>query len=256
MEINMVSSAIFIAGDENIYFPALVAIESIRAHNRGVFDYFICFDREKLTPYMEMVLNSKSINFINTKDLDSEFNISKRFKEMSEGHWPVDVFYNYVIPICLGNMGYSYSYKVDYDVLCTGKYDLNEIEPKDVVISGWSNKLNLASPGVPQSVIDDFVKDGTIRNQNVDYMNVGFIGFNNKKYIELDMYSVFAEAYEKLFRLCPKAKLLEQIAFSLLIESTGGDFLNFSEAYNHRVLAIRKSDNNFLFDTKNIHFIT
>lgn len=248
-------SAIFIAGDENIYFPALVAIESIREHNPDVFDYFMCFSGDKLTPYMERTLRGKDIHFMDIREL-GRYGINEKFSAMSEGHWPVEVFYNYVIPMHLGELGYDYSYKVDYDILCTGKYNLEEIQPTAVGISGWSNKLNLSSPGVPRNVIDALKSKGMISSETVSYMNVGFIGFNNKIYAQKDMFGTFTEAYKYLHEACPQAKLLEQIAFALLLESTNGEFISVSEAYNHRVLATRHSDGEFNFDTKNIHFIT
>lgn len=247
--------AVFIAGDENIYFPALVALESIREHNPEIFDFYICFNGDKISPYMKKTLKKRCINFIDSKDL-SAYGIEKTFLSMNEGHWPVDVFYNYALPIHLGNMGYEYSYKVDYDILCTGKYILSEIEPNGVGFSGWANKVNLLKENVPEDFIDDIAKKGLISGCNVNYMNVGFIGFNNKIYTENNMQKKFTDSYLLLQKKCPQAKLLEQIAFSFLIESTAGGFMKIPEAYNHRVLSTRDSDDEFHFNTKNIHFIT
>ena len=130
----MKKQAVFIAGDENIYFPALVALESINEHNEGIFDMFMCFDGSKLTPSMQQTLNKYSINFVDTKEL-SKFGIEEKFSTMIENHWPIDIFYNYALPIYLGELGYIYSYKVDYDILCVSKYILDEIEPCDVFFS-------------------------------------------------------------------------------------------------------------------------
>lgn len=251
----MKRSAVFVAGDENIYFPALVTLLSVREHNPEQFDLFMCFSGDKLTPYMKSKLKEKNINFVDTRILD-EYGIKDKFPSMLEGHWPVDIFYNYVLPIYLGELGYEYSYKVDYDILCIDKYSLNEIEPTNAFISGWSNKVSLQRENVTEHLIGKLISEGKIKDKTVDYMNVGFIGFNNKKYSESDMFSLFADFYRLLHDNCPKAKLLEQVAFALVVESTKGNFKRFAEKYNHRVLSTRDTDSDFNFDTKNIHFIT
>lgn len=251
----MKKRAIFIAGDENIYFPALVTLESIKEFNNDIFEMFMCFDGNKLTPYMQNILNKHSIKFIDTREL-KKFGVEDKFSTMVESHWPIDIFYNYVLPIYLGELGYEYSYKVDYDILCIGEYILSEIEPTNVVFSGWSNKVNLEKENVGKETIKKLIDKNKISGQNVDYMNVGFIGFNNKLYAEQKIFDKLTEAYLLLKSECPNAKLLEQIAFALVIESTKGKFKKIPEAYNHRVLSTRESDDSFEFDTKNIHFIT
>lgn len=251
----MKKQAIFIAGDENIYFPALVTLESIKKYNNDFFDMFMCFDGSKLTSYMQNILNKYSIKFIDSREL-KKFDIEKNFSTMIEKHWPIDIFYNYVLPIYLGELGYVYSYKVDYDILCIDKYIISEIEPSDVVFSGWANKVNLEIENVGKKTIEKLINENRISGKNIDYMNVGFIGFNNKLYSEQKIFDKFTEAYLLLKSECPNAKLLEQIAFGLVIESTKGRFKTIPEAYNHRVLSARESDDNFEFDTKNIHFIT
>ncbi|MBI0028369.1 hypothetical protein H3S88_10470 [Gilliamella sp. B14448G11] len=251
----MKKQAVFIAGDENIYFPALVALESINEHNEGIFDLFMCFDGSKLTPSMQQTLNKYSINFVDTKEL-SKFGIEEKFSTMIENHWPIDIFYNYALPIYLGELGYTYSYKVDYDILCVGKYILDEIEPCDVFFSGWSNKVDLEKENIEKETIKKLIDENIISGQSIDYMNVGFLGFNNKIYTEQNFFEKLSEVYQLLKRESPNAKLLEQIAFALVIESTKGKFKKIPETYNHRVLSTRESDDNFEFDTKNIHFIT
>lgn len=251
----MKKRAIFIAGDENIYFPALVTLESIKEHNNSIFDVFMCFDGGKLTPYMQEILSKLSIKFIDSRNL-KEFGIEEKFSAMVENHWPVDIFYNYVLPIYLGQLGYKYSYKVDYDILCIDKYILREIEPSNVVFSGWTNKVNLEEENVGEETIKKLIDRNEISGQDIDYMNVGFIGFNNKLYSEQKIFDKFSNFYLLLKRECPNAKLLEQIAFALVIESTQGAFKKIPETYNHRVLSTRESDDNFEFDSKNIHFNT
>ncbi|MCX8738877.1 hypothetical protein J3U56_06030 [Gilliamella sp. B2824] len=251
----MKKQAIFIAGDENIYFPALVTLESIKEYNNNIFDMFMCFDGSKLTPYMQKILNKHSIKFIDSREL-KKFGVEEKFSVMAENHWPIDIFYNYVLPVYLNELGYEYSYKVDYDILCIGKYIISEIEPSDVFFSGWANKINLEKERVEKETIKKLINENMISGQHIDYMNVGFVGFNNKLYSEQKVFDKFTEAYSFLKTECPNAKLLEQIAFALVIESTKGKFKKFSEAYNHRVLSTRGSDDNFEFDTKNIHFIT
>ncbi|WP_112197060.1 glycosyltransferase [Rahnella sp. NRRL B-41462] len=251
----MKNIALFIAGDENIYFPALVTIESIKKNNPNVFDFFICFDADKLSAYMTKTLKKHNINFIDSKSL-SNYGIKEQFQQMKENIWPVEVFYNYALPLYLRDKGYKYSCKSDYDVLCINKYEIDDILPKESAISGWSGIVNLESQGVPNVIIKKLIDNSTIRNKHLDYMNVGFLLFNNEIYSKLNLLEKYKSFYNFLFENCPDAKLLEQIAFCLLLSSLNGSFIKLTEDYNHRVLSTRDTDESLNFDTKNIHYIT
>ena len=247
--------ALFIAGDENIFFPAIVAMESIKKNNPGVFDYFICFDGSKLDSNMSAIIDASKINFVDSKVLSGYVNLDD-FKSMSEGIWPVEVFLNYAMPVYLKKIGYKYSCKADYDILCVSKYDIEEIIPGENALSGWCGAVNLGLQNVPEAVIADLVSDAIIRSRHVDYMNVGFILFNNEYYVDNKLLDRFSKFYHYLCNKCPDAMLLEQIAFSLLLSSLNGQFTKISESYNHRVLSSKDTDSDLMFDVKNIHYIT
>jgi len=247
--------ALFIAGDENIYFPALVAIESIKKYNPGSFDFFLCFDKEKLSLSMEKTLSSLNVKFIDTKELD-KYSILENFTKMHESIWPVDVFYNYALPIYLKEKGYKYSCKADYDILCVAKYEMEKIIPDDVVLSGFKARVNLLKEGMTEKSVNESLEKNIFSDIHSAYMNVGFILFNNDLYCENDFLGKFKKAYKFLVESSPKAKLHEQLAFASVLNQTRGSFKDITEAYNHRVLATRDTDEKFMFDTKNFHYIT
>lgn len=247
--------ALFIAGDERIYFPAIVTILSIKKHNPDDFDFFLCFDERKLSEDMRETLNKNQINFIDNQKLNN-YEIEKTFKPMTEGAWPVEVFYNYVLPIHLGEMGYKFSIKADYDLLCIGKYELNEIIPYEGTVGGLSAKVSLLNQGVRPDIHEDLQRTGRLGLDPIDYMNVGFITFNNERFVRNKCFESFIEIYQYLADKNPEAKLLEQIAFSLLLFKLKGDYITFTDAYNHRVLWTKPVDSDLKFDVKNIHYIT
>ncbi|WP_448118308.1 glycosyltransferase [Pseudomonas serbica] len=247
--------ALFIAGDERIYFPALVTLLSIKKHNPNKFDYFLCFDAKKLSEDMIETLREHEIQFIDNQDLQ-HFEIEKNFTLMSEGKWPIEVFYNYALPIYLGEKGYSYSIKADYDLLCIEEYDLAEIVPISNTLGGLCTKVSLLKEGVAEDTIVDLKSKGLVASELTDYMNVGFISFNNKKYVESNYIDSFIEIYKYLAQINPEARLLEQVAFSLMLYKLKGDYLSFSDAYNHRVLWTKAVTRDLTFNIKNIHYIT
>lgn len=248
--------ALFIAGDERIYFPALVAIESIKKHNGDAFDYFMCFDGTKLSEYMSDTLKSYGINFVDTSLLN-KYGILESFQEMKENIWPKDVFYNYALPVYFNELGYKYSCKADYDILCISPYNMGELLPAGKYLSGWGSKLDIhGKAGVPESVINYYVQSGTIESKHVPYMNVGFIAFNNSMYVEHDLLTRFKDYYQYLFLNCPESQLLEQTAFAIMLGSLKGEFVNLPESYNHRVVSSIDTNSDFSFDIKNIHYIT
>lgn len=247
--------ALFIAGDERIYFPALVTMLSIKENNPDSFDYFLCFDRSKLSDSMFETLQDNGINFVDNKEF-SRFQIEKTFRPMTEGSWPVEVFYNYVLPIYLGEKGYKYSIKADYDLLCIGKYNLTEIIPAEGVVGGLSAKVSLSKQGVNDKTLKNLEKKNWIGVGLTDYMNVGFITFNNEQYIAKNCLNSFVEIYQYLADENPEARLLEQVAFSILLYKLNNAYITFTDAYNHRVLWTKSVGLDLSFDIKNIHYIT
>lgn len=247
--------ALFIAGDERIYFPALVTMLSIKKNNPGKFDYFLCFDKSKLSSDMEKVLADNNIMFVDNRDFKA-YEIEKNFTSMSEGKWPIEVFYNYVMPLYLGGLGYRYSVKADYDLLCIDAYDFSAILPEKNTIGGMCSKVSLLKEGLTTDTVEELIKDGRLSSELTDYMNVGFISFNNNLYAEKNYLSSFIQIYRYLAEKNPEAKLLEQIAFSLMLYRLDGDYIIFPDSYNHRVLWTKPVANDLTFDIKNIHYIT
>lgn len=61
--------AAYIAGDERIFFPALVALVSLEKRNPGTFDRFMIFDGSKLTRRMREILVRYRVRFVDSRSL-------------------------------------------------------------------------------------------------------------------------------------------------------------------------------------------
>lgn len=122
----------YVAGDENILLPAVVTLASVRKFNPEVDTYlFIEFEQTSINEEVAKLLSSNKITLVDIKEL-KEKNINFNIDSFNRfGRWPIHVFYNYLVPNYLHELGYKYAIKLDYDVLCIGKYDLNELFPDD-----------------------------------------------------------------------------------------------------------------------------
>lgn len=140
--------AAYIAGDENIFFPALVSMVSLEEKNPGVFDRFIIFDGKKKTEKMSRILNKYDITHIDVKEIRYG-ELATSLPPMREGMWPSEVFMNWTLPEYFGDLGYAYSLKLDYDTLSLGKIQVDKFEGEDFSLSALETKSSTDIPNRP-----------------------------------------------------------------------------------------------------------
>lgn len=247
--------AIFVAGDERIFFPALVALDSIQEQNPDSFDAFMCFDGAKLTADMIKALEYHNIKFVDSKLLEVNERISS-LPKMGEGRWPIEILLNWALPEYLFTMGYLQSIKVDYDILCIGKYNLQDVFPYSGMARGLILNINLEKEGLSLDSIKLATTQGILNPDIRAYMNAGFISFNNELCHKNKFFDKLLKAYEFIFLHCPKAKLIEQLAVYFAISVCPGHAEELDGIYNHRVRWAVLVDKNLSPTAKNIHYIT
>ncbi|WP_313740178.1 glycosyltransferase [Pseudomonas sp.] len=247
--------AIFVAGDERIFFPALVALDSIANQHPGVFDSFICFDGSKLTEDMTAALEHHKINFIDAQDLKVSDKIAS-LPKMKEGRWPIEILLNWALPEYLISRGYNYSIKVDYDILCLKPYNLDEVFPTTSTARGLLFNINLEKEGIAAEYIDLAIKNNLLDIKTKAYMNAGFVAFNNKKCQENQFFERLLSSYSFIMDNCPKAKLIEQIAIYFALSVCEGGAEELDPTYNHRVRWGVLVDKDLIPTARNIHYIT
>ncbi len=245
--------ALFVAGDKNIFFPAVVALSSIDKSNPGVFDLYICFDGNDLTAEMQEVLDYYNIRFIPKRDLEA-FGSIENLPLMKEGKWPLEIFLNWVLPKFFGAAGYRISIKADYDILGTAPYDISEIDPGEKILSGLTFDVNFEKEGVSKELLGSWEQRGIYRKGVRSYINAGFVVFNNKLYSEFDFYNKLKDVFVEVVNECPGVKLAEQVAAAIVLSSVG--VKEVPASYNQRVLWGSFVDEKLLPDIKNIHYIT
>ncbi len=247
--------ALFVAGDERIFFPALVALDSIKSNNPGAFDSYICFDGEKLTDEMRSALEHHQINFIDSKLLSVNEKIAN-LPKMNEGRWPIEILLNWALPEYLYDKGYEYSIKVDYDILCIKKYELADIFPKDAIARGLVFDINLENEGVSQGVVAQALQAGLYKEGVRAYVNAGFVAFNNKICQAERFFDRLLKIYSFISLQSPNAKLIEQLAVFFTFTTFDGGVEELDPLYNHRVRWGVLVDEKLHLTAKNIHYIT
>jgi lipopolysaccharide biosynthesis glycosyltransferase len=247
--------AIFVAGDERIFFPALVALDSIATHNPGVFDAFMCFDGGKLTKEMSEALNHHKINFIDAADLGVSERIGA-LPKMKEGRWPIEILLNWALPEYLHSQGYQQSIKVDYDILCIKKYELSEVLPESGIARGLLFNINLEKEGIPPDIERIAIQLQIFKPGVKAYMNAGFVSFDNEKCHKHHFFAKLLAAYAFISSHCPKANLIEQLAVFFTLSLFDELVEDLAPAYNHRVRWGILVDKDLQPTAKNIHYIT
>lgn len=248
-------SAIFVAGDENIFFPALVALDSMVAHNPGKFDPYICFNKENLTDVMSQALEHHNIGFVDSKQLKAYEAIGS-LKEMKEGRWPIEIFMNWALPEYFLTLGYKNSIKVDYDILCIAPYNIAEIYPENSIARGLVIDVDFKREGIPEDFLNLAISEGKVALEKSCYVNAGFVTFNNKKCEEFDFFNKLISTYSYISNACPDANLTEQIALAFVLSTYENGVEKISASYNHRVRWGVQVDEKLLPTAKNIHYIT
>jgi lipopolysaccharide biosynthesis glycosyltransferase len=247
--------ALFVAGDERIFFPALVALESIKSNNPDAFDCYICFDGEKLTDQMRSALEYHQIDFIDSNLLGVNEKIAD-LPKMSEGRWPIEILLNWALPEYLYGRGYQYSIKVDYDILCIKKYELVDVLPKYAIARGLVFDINIEKEGVSKSVVAQALQAGLYKEGVRAYVNAGFVAFNNQLCRAEGFFDRLLETYFFISSQSPKAKLVEQLAVFFTFTTLHGGVEELDSLYNHRVRWGVLVDEECHLTAKNIHYIT
>lgn len=242
------------AGDKNIFFPAVVALSSIMDNNPNQFDPFISFPKDDLTDEMLDVLDFYKINYVDASILEKKHSI-ENMQLMKENNWPREIFLNWLFPYYLFNKGYEFSIKVDYDILCVDSYNMEDIIPRDNVMSGLFCKADLMKQGISEGFLKKLDIEG-LYNKAVDsYINVGFVCISNKKYSELDFFNKLKKTYTEMLMACPQTELAEQAAVAIVLSTLNGVH-KISSEYNQRIRWGSFVKPNLKPNIKNIHYIT
>ena len=247
-------TALFVAGDSNIFFPALVALTSISKHNPGKFDFFMCFEKEHLTPRMQVLLDLHEIRFIDSTSLGIMDEI-RAMKKMP-GWWPLEVYLNWAMPEYFGDSGYKYAIKVDYDILCIAPYEeltkhLAKNQPFTAISTGGPTN------GVNKYTADKILSTMSLSSEQAKAINVGFVLFDIQVCVETNFFVTFRTLHDIISQQEPRIPLDEQEVASILMHQMSNDTAEYlPERYNMRVRRSPTTNNDFIPNIANIHYIT
>lgn len=247
--------AVFIAGDYNIFFPSVVALDSIREHNRNhPFDYYISFSAEHLTERMKQILDAREITFIDVEEF-SQYGSVAGLSPMHENRWPEEIFYNWIAPLYFASHGYEYALKVDYDILCLGEYELPRLTNPANTFTGLTWDLNLIKEGLTDSHLQALnISDFT--PEKVPYFNAGFVAINLKRYTESDTYNQFKRIYSLIQSQATAVNMTEQVALAITAYLDPSPVARLDETYNTRITVLPRLSNDKQPIIRNIHYIT
>lgn len=248
--------AVYVAGDENIFFPAIVALQSIRRHNANLpFDYYLSFSRERLTNSMRSALHARGIAFVAREEYEGLADTSD-LRTMSEGKWPTEIFDNWVAPHYFAKVGYRYALKVDYDFLCVAPYRYEDLLSARADIRSVLMEVDLAKQHVEESVFPRMGLELQQSFSKAPYTNVGFVAVNLENYVEHGVFAAFAKTYAFLREEKSEVLLCEQAALSVLMSA--GKVVNegIDPNYNVRIVTLPPVDGSGRVDVRNLHYAT
>lgn len=249
-------AAVYIAGDSKIFFPAIVAFESIQKNNRHLpLDYYLFFEQEGLTEEMKAEIFRLGIRFVSSNELTAHGDTSD-LAPMTESRWPEHVFHNWIAPVYLAEHGYTHVVKADFDLLCVAPYDWEDITSDTHIFSAVSFPANM----VGQNVTQEMARDLGISNPDVitklDYFNVGFVGINAARYKNENLLAQFKNAYKILETAEKPVPNAEQAATALIAAASENGVRNINENYNVRITTLPRVDATGRADIRNIHYLT
>jgi len=248
--------AVYTAGDANIFFPALVAFKSIREHNADLpFDYFMCFDREGLTPRMSELMDRYDVRFLDTAELSRHGSIED-LALMTETVWPSEVFLNWVAPLHFAEAGYSHALKVDYDILCVAPYALADILMHSETFGGNTWGQLLLKDGITAGTLAMLGLPGYSSQSRTAYFNVGFVAINLDRYVEGKVFDRFKEVYSVLQAQDGSVNVAEQAAICIIAAVDGHKVRHLGKDYNMRVTQFPELSGDLMPVIRNIHFLT
>lgn len=244
--------ALFIAGDANIFFPALVAMTSIHRYNSKGFDYFMCFERSALSSDMQAVLDKYGINFIDSSALEA-LAIVKAMTKL-KGRWPVEVFLNWALQEHLAGLGYRYSVKADYDILCIESYgDLTRMLAPGQMMTGIKTGGNTEL--VSLSTAAKVLEVTGLACDHPTAINVGFMVFDNAACVQYRLFEKFRTIYEIIATQNPPVELPEQVAATILLHRQCLEPKYLRERFNMRVRRM-PMPSGLSLNITNVHFIS
>ena len=212
----------YAAGDHRIVFPAAVALQSLEDHNPGQYHRVICFDGADLTEDHQRIMDHHGIEFLDARTV-ADYTRVKEMPLMKEGRWPAEVFLNWALPEHLATLGWRYSLKFDYDVVC-----VDAVEAVDQAIeAGTAVAYRRLAPRyrAPAQKIAVAFEDKTGRPfPTSNKINVGVAFFDNQAMQEADYFDNFLKAYGVLMDIAPQMNATEQIALAAVSHDFGERF--------------------------------
>lgn len=247
--------AVYIAGDHNIFFPAVVALDSIRKHNGNApFDYYILFPREHLTERMEQILASHNIKFIDVGRFE-QYGSVEGLSPMHENRWPEELFYNWIAPLYFLEHGYKHALKVDYDILCMGQYELSHLINPESTFTGLTWDLDLIKEGLTEAHLAALNLQG-FNAEKVPYFNAGFVAINLTRYASNDTYTRFRNIYTLIQTHGSKVNMTEQVALAITAFLDPSPVARIDESYNTRITTVPRLSADKTPIIRNVHYIT
>ena len=246
------SVAVFIAGDHNIFFPALVALASVEEHNPRRFRKFICFEKSGLTADMIRLMARYDIEFVDANAVPTYESV-KRLAPMKEGKWPPEIMLNWALPEYFATLGYDYSVKMDYDVLCINPLtDFEMFTTGQILFSALYSKGSTFVPAAASRTIESRTGFRCTFDRAI---NAGVAVFDNRLAADYRFFERYAALYALLVEQCPELPTLEQVALAIIAANLGQGFLPLDSRYNHRIRQLRTVQD-FTTDIIIIHYLT
>lgn len=233
----MTRTAVYVAGDRNIVFPAVVALASFAQHNPEGYDFLIFSEPEALDDREKMLLKVNGIELINVRELGAfaDKNVFDS-REMQEGRWPVHVLLNWAAPQYLGAAGYTRSVKLDYDVLILGSVDLL-LQKEDEFCAKMRRtkkkcKLTVASTRESADILSFGGRPDADFQRLAFSVNAGVGVFNNDWAEKVRLFDIFLKIYNMMQKNEDPISLYEQAALALIFKTAEPPFVELDPIYN------------------------
>ncbi|WP_157983941.1 hypothetical protein [Nesterenkonia muleiensis] len=226
--------AAYVAGDNRIFFPALVALKELENHNPERFDKFIVFDGSLAIGYEADLMEKAGIKFLDARDVSS-YDLIAKSSAMIDRDWPLEVMLNWAVPEYLGSMGYGHSLKLDYDAL-----PVQTFSELDRLINSRMKVSFRTAAARSVAVVNDRASLGTgwdriDPERPVRQLNAGVALFDNRAIAEVSEEGFFAEVmaiYDEIMTQAPATKTIEQVALAYVCDRFGSDFVDLPHAMN------------------------
>ncbi|MBQ7456888.1 MAG: hypothetical protein IJS54_04720 [Desulfovibrio sp.] len=248
--------AVYVLGDHNIIYPALVLFTSLKKHND--FDFFLYTESETMNEEQIRLCQDLNIRVENIQNEEYKRRISvfSNFKR-----WPKELFLNYVIPYYLNDLGYDYAIKMDYDILCLDTYKLDEVLPKKDQILSVILKRSIVQTIAEKDLqtLNECFVSGERDLTKVSSVNAGFIAIDVKRYVDVDFFSQYTRVYQYITKsnIQFHGEFIEQWILGYLQAVLGITYKGVNLAYNFRpggIVIAEKAITQVAARCKNIHY--